>query len=78
MHKFLFLLFPFYAFAQKDTLQEVRVNGIRSEITSDPSKKVFQVGANLTNVGGNLYDVLSNIPSIRISRFILMGSHPEF
>ena len=67
MHKFLFLLFPFYVFAQKDTLQEVRVNGIRSEITSDPSKKVFQVGANLTNLGGNLYDVLSNIPSIYVT-----------
>ena len=67
MHKFLFLLFPFFAFAQKDTLQEVRVNGIRSEITSDPGKKVFQVGANLTNLGGNLYDVLSNIPSIYVT-----------
>ena len=67
MHKFLFLLFPIYVFAQKDTLQEVRVNGIRSEITSDPSKKVFQVGANLTNLGGNLYDVLSNIPSIYVT-----------
>ena len=67
MHKFLFLLFPFYAFAQKDTLQEVRVNAIRSEMASDPSKKVFQVGANLTNLGGNLYDVLSNIPSIYVT-----------
>ncbi|MCZ2478263.1 TonB-dependent receptor [Aquirufa antheringensis] len=67
MHKFLFLLFPFYAFAQNDTLQEVRVNAIRSEMTSDPSKKVFQVGANLTNLGGNLYDVLSNIPSIYVT-----------
>ena len=67
MHKFLFLLFPFFAIAQKDTLQEVRVNGIRSEITSDPGKKVFQVGANLTNLGGNLYDVLSNIPSIYVT-----------
>ena len=67
MHKFLILLFPIYVFAQKDTLQEVRVNGIRSEITSDPSKKVFQVGANLTNLGGNLYDVLSNIPSIYVT-----------
>jgi len=72
MHKFLFLLFPFYVFAQKDTLrnkalQEVRVQGIRSEITSDPSKKVYQVGANLTNLGGNLFDVLGNIPSIYVT-----------
>jgi outer membrane receptor protein involved in Fe transport len=67
MHKFLFLLFPLYAFAQKDTLQEVRVEGIRSELTSDPTKKVYQVGANLTNLGGNLFDVLSNIPSIYVT-----------
>jgi outer membrane receptor for ferrienterochelin and colicin len=67
MHKILFLLFPFYIFAQKDTLQEVKVMGIRSEISSDPSKKVYQVGANLTNLGGNLYDVLSNIPSIYVT-----------
>ena len=72
MHKFLLLLFPFYVFAQKDTLrnkalQEVRVQGIRSEITSDPSKKVYQVGANLTNLGGNLFDVLGNIPSIYVT-----------
>jgi iron complex outermembrane recepter protein len=67
MHKFLFLLFPLYVFAQKDTLQEVRVEGIRSEITSDPTKKVYQVGANLTNLGGNLFDVLSNIPSIYVT-----------
>ncbi len=67
MHKFLFLLFPLYTFAQKDTLQEVRVEGIRSELTSDPTKKVYQVGANLTNLGGNLFDVLSNIPSIYVT-----------
>ena len=67
MHKFLFLLFPLYVFAQKDTLQEVRVEGIRSELTSDPTKKVYQVGANLTNLGGNLFDVLSNIPSIYVT-----------
>ena len=72
MHKFLFLLFPFSVFAQKDTLrnkslQEVRVQGIRTEMTSDLSKKVFQVGANLTNLGGNLFDVLSNIPSIYVT-----------
>ena len=72
MHKFLFFLFPFYVFAQKDTLrnktlQEVRVEGIRAEISTDLTKKVFQVGVNLTNLGGNLFDVLSNIPSIYVS-----------
>ena len=70
MHKILFFLVPFSLAAQVDstrTLQEVKVQGIRSELTSDPSKKVFQVGANLTNLGGNLFDILSNIPSIYVT-----------
>lgn len=70
MHKFLFFLLPFSLAAQVDstrTLKEIKVQGIRSELTSDPSKKVYQVGANLTNLGGNLFDVLSNIPSIYVT-----------
>lgn len=70
MHKILFFLVPFSLAAQVDstrTLQEVKVQGIRSELTSDPSKKVYQVGANLTNLGGNLFDILSNIPSIYVT-----------
>ena len=61
---------PFSLAAQVDstrTLKEVKVQGIRSEMTSDPSKKVYQVGANLTNLGGNLFDILSNIPSIYVT-----------
>ena len=70
MHKILFFLVPFSLAAQVDstrTLQEVKVQGIRSELNSDPSKKVYQVGANLTNLGGNLFDILSNIPSIYVT-----------
>ena len=70
MHKILFFLVPFSLAAQVDstrTLKEVKVQGIRSEMTSDPSKKVYQVGANLTNLGGNLFDILSNIPSIYVT-----------
>ncbi len=70
MHKILFFLVPFSLAAQVDstrTLKEVKVQVIRSEMTSDPSKKVYQVGANLTNLGGNLFDILSNIPSIYVT-----------
>ena len=61
---------PFSLAAQVDstrTLKEVKVEGIRSELSTDPSKKVYQVGANLTNLGGNLFDILSNIPSIYVT-----------
>ena len=70
MHKILFFLLPFSLAAQVDstrTLKEVKVEGIRSELNTDPSKKVYQVGANLTNLGGNLFDILSNIPSIYVT-----------
>jgi outer membrane cobalamin receptor len=70
MHKILFFLVPFSLAAQVDstrTLKEVKVEGIRSELSTDPSKKVYQVGANLTNLGGNLFDILSNIPSIYVT-----------
>jgi outer membrane receptor for ferrienterochelin and colicin len=70
MHKILFFLLPFSLAAQVDstrTLKEVKVEGIRSELSTDPSKKVYQVGANLTNLGGNLFDILSNIPSIYVT-----------
>jgi outer membrane receptor for ferrienterochelin and colicin len=70
MHKILFFLLPFSLAAQVDStriLKEVKVEGIRSELSTDPSKKVYQVGANLTNLGGNLFDILSNIPSIYVT-----------
>lgn len=53
--------------AQTDTLQNVQVNAQRLEWQSDPSKKVFYVGTNLVNLGGNLFDVLSQIPSIYVT-----------
>jgi outer membrane receptor for ferrienterochelin and colicin len=70
MHKILIFLLPFSLAAQVDstrTLKEVKVEGIRSELSTDPSKKVYQIGANLTNLGGNLFDILSNIPSIYVT-----------
>ena len=67
---FLICLFSQAIWAQKDSsaiLNEVVVRGQKSEITQEPGKKIFQVGVNLTNLGGNLYDVLSNIPSIYVT-----------
>jgi len=66
----LICLFSQAIWAQKDSsaiLNEVVVRGQKSEITQEPGKKIFQVGVNLTNLGGNLYDVLSNIPSIYVT-----------
>ncbi len=65
-----FCLFSQVIWAQKDSsaiLKEVVVRGQKSEIIQEPGKKIFQVGVNLTNLGGNLYDVLSNIPSIYVT-----------
>lgn len=65
-----FCLIPPAIWAQKDStaiLKEVVVRGQKSEIIQEPGKKIFQVGVNLTNLGGNLYDVLSNIPSIYVT-----------
>jgi hypothetical protein len=61
---FLFLLlFPLGCFAQVDTLMNVEVKASRPEF----GKQVFYPSANLTNLGGNLQDVLANIPSIYVA-----------
>jgi hypothetical protein len=57
------LLFPFISFAQVDTLSNVEVKASRPEY----GKQVFYPSANLTNLGGNLQDVLANIPSIYVA-----------
>ena len=59
---FLFL-FPLGCFAQVDTLMNVEVKASRPEF----GKPVFYPSANLTNLGGNLQDVLANIPSIYVA-----------
>jgi iron complex outermembrane receptor protein len=66
MRKFrliLFLLFPIACIAQVDTLNNVDVKASRPEY----GKQVFYPSANLTNLGGNLQDVLANIPSIYVA-----------
>lgn len=57
------LLFPLSCFAQVDTLSNVEVRSSRPEF----GKQVFYPSANLTNLGGNLQDVLANIPSIYVA-----------
>lgn len=59
----LLLLFPFACISQVDTLSNVEVRASRPEF----GKQVFYPSANLTNLGGNLLDVLSNIPSIYVA-----------
>lgn len=66
MRKLRFLvifLFSFSSFAQVDTLTNVEVRASRPEF----GKQVFYPSANLTNLGGNLLDVLANIPSIYVA-----------
>jgi len=60
---FLLFLFPFISLAQVDTLSNVEVKASRPEF----GKQVFYPNANLTNLGGNLQDVLANIPSIYVA-----------
>jgi len=62
--KFLLLIFiSISSFAQVDTLTNVEVKASRPEF----GKQVFYPSANLTNLGGNLLDVLANIPSIYVA-----------
>jgi outer membrane receptor protein involved in Fe transport len=47
-------------------LTEVEVAGQRSQMELQLDKRVFQVGQDLSNAGGNAADVLSNIPSVTV------------
>jgi iron complex outermembrane recepter protein len=58
-----FCLFALHVSAQVDTLSNVEVKASRPEY----GKQVFYPSANLTNLGGNLQDVLANIPSIYVA-----------
>jgi iron complex outermembrane recepter protein len=49
------------------TLDEVTVSEQKQEMTMSLDKKVFNVGANLTTVGGTALDVLQNVPSIIVT-----------
>jgi len=59
----IFCLVSFQVAAQVDTLNNVEVKASRPEF----GKQVFYPSANLTNLGGNLQDVLANIPSIYVA-----------
>ena len=58
-----FCLISFQVAAQVDTLLNVEVKASRPEF----GKQIFYPSANLTNLGGNLQDVLANIPSIYVA-----------
>ncbi len=49
------------------TLDEVTVSEQKQEMTMSLDKRVFNVGANLTTVGGTALDVLQNVPSVIVT-----------
>ncbi|MCB9304121.1 MAG: TonB-dependent receptor [Lewinellaceae bacterium] len=48
------------------TLQEVEVRAEKSQMQLSLDKKVFNVGKDLANTGGNAADVLDNVPSVTV------------
>lgn len=48
------------------TLREVVVSGERSQMELQLDKRVFNVGKDLANTGGNAADILDNIPSVSV------------
>ena len=51
---------------QATTLNEVLVQAERSQVQMSLDKKVFNVGKDLGNAGGNAADVLDNVPSVQV------------
>jgi iron complex outermembrane recepter protein len=49
------------------TLDEVTVSEQKQEMTMSLDKRIFNVGANLTTVGGTALDVLQNVPSVIVT-----------
>ncbi len=49
-----------------ETLEEVVVTGQRSQMTMELDKRIFNIGADLSNISGNASDILDNIPSINV------------
>jgi outer membrane receptor protein involved in Fe transport len=47
-------------------LKEVVVSGERSQMELQLDKRVFNVGKDLSNVGGNAADILGNLPSVNV------------
>ena len=48
------------------TLEEVIISGERSQMELQLDKRVFNVGKDLSNIGGSAADVLDNIPSVSV------------
>ena len=48
------------------TTEEIEVTGERSYMQLEPDKKVFNVGQDLTTLGGSATDVLKNVPSVQV------------
>ncbi|NNE29114.1 MAG: TonB-dependent receptor [Saprospiraceae bacterium] len=51
---------------QESILDEVVVQGERSEMVMGLDKKIFNVGKDLSNRGGNAADLLDNVPSVQV------------
>ena len=47
-------------------LKAVEVTGERADFTNQLDKKTYNVGKNITNIGGSATDILQNIPSVNV------------
>ncbi|MCB0845818.1 MAG: TonB-dependent receptor [Bacteroidetes bacterium] len=52
--------------SQETTLDEVEIRAEKSRMEFALDKKIFNVGADLANNGGNVSDLLDNIPSVTV------------
>ncbi|MFA9214389.1 MAG: TonB-dependent receptor domain-containing protein [Candidatus Methylacidiphilales bacterium] len=52
--------------ASAKNLKTVEVTGERSDFTNQLDKKTYNVGKNITNIGGSATDILQNIPSVNV------------
>jgi outer membrane receptor protein involved in Fe transport len=52
--------------ASTKTLDEILVRAEKSSMTLSLDKRIFNVGKDLANAGGNAADILSNIPSVAV------------
>lgn len=48
------------------TTEEIEVTGERSFMQLEADRKIFNVGQDLLNLGGNATDILKNIPSVQV------------
>ncbi|MCC8199468.1 MAG: TonB-dependent receptor [Tannerellaceae bacterium] len=55
-----------YLSEDTQTLNEVQVVGMRSQMRFEIDKKVFNVDQNIASTGGSASDILENIPSIEV------------